>query len=47
MGETMSSPSREDAHATDRRALQLIRWLTDSSMVAFPDTCGGKLGALH
>ena len=47
VGMTMSWPSREDARTTDRRTQQVLRWLTFVPMVTFPDTFGGKQGALH
>ena len=47
VGVTMSGPSREDAYSTDKRTLQMLRWLTVPPMVPFPDTYGGKLAALH
>ena len=42
VGVTMTWPSQEDAHTTDRRTLQLFRWLTVSPMVTCPDAYDGR-----
>ena len=47
MGVTMSWPSKENAHTMARLTLQMLCGLTAPPMVRFPDTCGGKLVALH